>query len=129
MECQPDGHISHRFHQSCASTIRGQLFCPHCGEEASQAKEVTIPKAAPVASMPAITAAALPRDKADSASTGLAVTFVFIFCLQFHLPGLSVKYWFIFCRKPKAALSPAGTPVEPAVESLETVLEALEDGK
>uniref|UniRef100_A0AAR2IVC6 Euchromatic histone-lysine N-methyltransferase 1b n=1 Tax=Pygocentrus nattereri TaxID=42514 RepID=A0AAR2IVC6_PYGNA len=34
IECQPDGHISHRFHRSCASVIRGQLFCPHCGEEA-----------------------------------------------------------------------------------------------
>lgn len=68
MECQPDGHISHRFHQSCASTIHGQLFCPHCGEEASQAKEVTIHKATPITPTPAITAAALPGDKGDSAS-------------------------------------------------------------
>ncbi|KAK3514428.1 hypothetical protein QTP70_018242 [Hemibagrus guttatus] len=96
MECQPDGHISHRFHQSCASTIRGQLFCPHCGEEASQAKEVTIPKATPVTLTPAITVAAVPEDKGDSAS---------------------------------AEKLRASTPDEPAVESLETVLEALEDGK
>lgn len=65
MECQPDGHISHRFHQSCVSTIRGQLFCPHCGEEASQAKEVTIPKATPITP---ITVAAVPGDKGDPAS-------------------------------------------------------------
>uniref|UniRef100_A0AAR2JUM0 Euchromatic histone-lysine N-methyltransferase 1b n=1 Tax=Pygocentrus nattereri TaxID=42514 RepID=A0AAR2JUM0_PYGNA len=95
IECQPDGHISHRFHRSCASVIRGQLFCPHCGEEASQAKEVTIPKADPVTAMPAITTAALPRDKRDSAS----------------------------------AEKPPAKPGEPAAESLETVLEALEDGK
>ncbi|XP_017307615.1 histone-lysine N-methyltransferase EHMT1a [Ictalurus punctatus] len=101
MECQPDGHISHRFHQSCASTIHGQLFCPHCGEEASQAKEVTIHKATPITPTPAITAAALPGDKGDSASA----------------------------EKPRTDSSPAATPVEPAVESLETVLEALEDGK
>ncbi|KAI4899738.1 hypothetical protein NFI96_016543, partial [Prochilodus magdalenae] len=95
MECQPDGHISHRFHRSCASVIRGQLFCPHCGEEASQAKEVTIPRADPVTVMPAITTAALPSDKRDSAS----------------------------------AEKLAARSTDPAVESLETVLEALEDGK
>lgn len=66
MECQPDGHISHRFHQSCAPMIRGQLFCPHCGEEASQAKEVTIPIAAPVTPTASISVAALPGDKGDS---------------------------------------------------------------
>ncbi|KAI5088441.1 histone-lysine N-methyltransferase, H3 lysine-9 specific 5 isoform X1, partial [Silurus meridionalis] len=98
MECQPDGHISHRFHQSCAPTIRGQLFCPHCGEEASQAKEVTIPKASPIT---AVTAAALPGDKDD----------------------------FALAEKPGQVSSPDDTPVEHAVESLETVLEALEDGK
>ncbi|XP_072520812.1 histone-lysine N-methyltransferase EHMT1a [Salminus brasiliensis] len=100
MECQPDGHISHRFHRSCASVIRGQLFCPHCGEEACQAKEVTIPKTDPVTTMPAITTAALPRDRRDSASS----------------------------EKPKVGTTPA-RPVDPAVESLETVLEALEDGQ
>ncbi|XP_027018734.2 histone-lysine N-methyltransferase EHMT1a [Tachysurus fulvidraco] len=96
MECQPDGHISHRFHQSCASTIRGQLFCPHCGEEATQAKEITICKASPVTPTPPITVAAVPEDKGDS---------------------------------PSAEKLRADPPVEPAVESLETVLEALEDGK
>ncbi|KAI1882505.1 hypothetical protein AGOR_G00251450 [Albula goreensis] len=45
MECQPDCNISHRFHRACASVMRGQSFCPHCGEDASKAKEVTIAKA------------------------------------------------------------------------------------
>ena len=45
MECQPDVSISHRFHLSCASVLKGQSFCPHCGEEACKAKEVTVAKA------------------------------------------------------------------------------------
>ncbi|XP_055036991.2 histone-lysine N-methyltransferase EHMT1 isoform X2 [Misgurnus anguillicaudatus] len=45
MECQPEVNISHRFHRACASVLNGQSFCPHCGEEVSKAKEVTIAKA------------------------------------------------------------------------------------
>uniref|UniRef100_A0A8C2KBL6 Euchromatic histone-lysine N-methyltransferase 1a n=1 Tax=Cyprinus carpio TaxID=7962 RepID=A0A8C2KBL6_CYPCA len=64
MECQPDGNISHRFHRSCASLIRGQVYCPHCGEEASHAKEVTIPKPDCVTAVPT---AAVPAHKRDTA--------------------------------------------------------------
>lgn len=52
MECQPDINISHRFHQACASVLKGQSFCPHCGEEASKAKEVTIAKADTTSTVP-----------------------------------------------------------------------------
>ncbi|XP_041825916.1 histone-lysine N-methyltransferase EHMT1 isoform X2 [Melanotaenia boesemani] len=52
MECQPDVSISHRFHQACASVLKGQSFCPHCGEEASKAKEVTIAKADTTSTVP-----------------------------------------------------------------------------
>ncbi|KAM4527978.1 histone-lysine N-methyltransferase EHMT1 isoform 2-T2 [Odontesthes bonariensis] len=52
MECQPDVSISHRFHQECASVLKGQSFCPHCGEEASKAKEVTIAKADTTSTVP-----------------------------------------------------------------------------
>ncbi|XP_043914104.1 histone-lysine N-methyltransferase EHMT1 [Protopterus annectens] len=45
MECQPDSTISHRFHKGCATRVKGATYCPHCGEEASKAKEVTISKA------------------------------------------------------------------------------------
>uniref|UniRef100_A0A8C4VE72 [histone H3]-lysine(9) N-methyltransferase n=1 Tax=Falco tinnunculus TaxID=100819 RepID=A0A8C4VE72_FALTI len=45
MECQPESSISHRFHKNCASQVNDMSFCPHCGEEASKAKEVTIAKA------------------------------------------------------------------------------------
>ncbi|XP_034565475.1 histone-lysine N-methyltransferase EHMT1 isoform X2 [Notolabrus celidotus] len=52
MECQPDVSISHRFHQACASVLKGQSFCPHCGEEASKAKEVTIANADTTSTVP-----------------------------------------------------------------------------
>ncbi|XP_045702106.1 histone-lysine N-methyltransferase EHMT1 isoform X4 [Phyllostomus hastatus] len=45
MECQPESSVSHRFHKACASRVSGASYCPHCGEEASKAKEVTIAKA------------------------------------------------------------------------------------
>ncbi|KAK5878585.1 hypothetical protein CesoFtcFv8_023983 [Champsocephalus esox] len=52
MECQPDLSISHRFHHACASMLKGQSFCPHCGEEASKAKEVTIANADTTSTVP-----------------------------------------------------------------------------
>ncbi|XP_041644377.1 histone-lysine N-methyltransferase EHMT1a [Cheilinus undulatus] len=52
MECRPYGSISHRFHHDCASILKNLKFCPHCGEDASGAKEVTIPKADPSPSVP-----------------------------------------------------------------------------
>ncbi|KAK1792234.1 hypothetical protein P4O66_012181, partial [Electrophorus voltai] len=100
MECQPDGHISHRFHRGCASLIHGQLFCPHCGEEASQAKEVAVPRPDPGATPP-VAVDALPRDRRDPAPT----------------------------QCPTVNATPLLSPTQPTVESLETVLEALEDGK
>ncbi|XP_029418418.1 histone-lysine N-methyltransferase EHMT1 isoform X6 [Nannospalax galili] len=45
MECQPESSISHRFHKDCASRVNNASYCPHCGEEMSKAKEVTIAKA------------------------------------------------------------------------------------
>ncbi|XP_073696004.1 histone-lysine N-methyltransferase EHMT1a isoform X3 [Garra rufa] len=98
MECQPDGNISHRFHRSCASLIRGQVYCPHCGEEASHAKEVTIPKPDCVNAVPT---AAVPAHKRDTALMDRA-----------KLDSVTV-----------------GGILDPAKESLESVLNALEDGK
>ncbi|XP_008275253.1 histone-lysine N-methyltransferase EHMT1-like isoform X3 [Stegastes partitus] len=45
MECRPYGSISHRFHRDCASILKDRRFCPHCGEDASGAKAITVPKA------------------------------------------------------------------------------------
>ncbi|XP_038559386.1 histone-lysine N-methyltransferase EHMT1-like [Micropterus salmoides] len=52
MECRPHGSISHRFHRDCASILKDLKFCPHCGEDASGAKEITMLKAAPSPSVP-----------------------------------------------------------------------------
>uniref|UniRef100_A0A8C5GSM8 Euchromatic histone-lysine N-methyltransferase 2 n=1 Tax=Gouania willdenowi TaxID=441366 RepID=A0A8C5GSM8_GOUWI len=53
LECCPDQRIAHRFHRGCVTVLGsgrsrangggGLLFCPHCGEDASEAQEVTIP--------------------------------------------------------------------------------------
>ncbi|XP_053347114.1 histone-lysine N-methyltransferase EHMT2 isoform X1 [Clarias gariepinus] len=54
LECCPDVRIAHRFHRGCVSVLGGGrsrgsligvglLFCPHCGEDASEAQEVTLP--------------------------------------------------------------------------------------
>lgn len=51
LECCPDQRIAHRFHRGCVTVLGGgrsrangggMLFCPHCGEDASEAQEVTI---------------------------------------------------------------------------------------
>ncbi|XP_070689889.1 histone-lysine N-methyltransferase EHMT1a isoform X2 [Pempheris klunzingeri] len=52
MECRPYGSISHRFHRECASILKDLKFCPHCGENASGAKEVTVSRADPSPSVP-----------------------------------------------------------------------------
>ncbi|XP_047448804.1 histone-lysine N-methyltransferase EHMT1a [Mugil cephalus] len=52
MECRPYGNISHRFHRDCASILKDCRFCPHCGEDATGAKEVTVPKADTLPSVP-----------------------------------------------------------------------------
>ncbi|KAF1388915.1 hypothetical protein PFLUV_G00067880 [Perca fluviatilis] len=52
MECRPYGSISHRFHRDCASILKDLRFCPHCGEDASGAKEVTVSRADPSPSVP-----------------------------------------------------------------------------
>ncbi|XP_037537196.1 histone-lysine N-methyltransferase EHMT1, partial [Nematolebias whitei] len=42
MECRPYGSISHRFHRECASILKDRIFCPHCGEDANGATNVTV---------------------------------------------------------------------------------------
>ncbi|XP_018085635.1 histone-lysine N-methyltransferase EHMT2 isoform X3 [Xenopus laevis] len=45
LECHPDFRINHRFHKACVSPLNGIVFCPHCGEDASEAEQITIAKA------------------------------------------------------------------------------------
>ncbi|KAJ8286521.1 hypothetical protein GJAV_G00040110 [Gymnothorax javanicus] len=75
IECQPDSNISHRFHRSCASVLKGQSFCPHCGEDAGKAKEVTIAKADTTSrtpSTPLTPATSLTEGRADTTTGGLS---------------------------------------------------------
>ncbi|XP_048875775.1 histone-lysine N-methyltransferase EHMT1 isoform X5 [Brienomyrus brachyistius] len=75
MECQPDSNISHRFHRVCASVLKGQTFCPHCGEDAGKAKEVTIAKADTTSMVPLSPGPKMPtvlEGKADTTTGGLA---------------------------------------------------------
>ncbi|XP_073397291.1 histone-lysine N-methyltransferase EHMT1 isoform X3 [Dendrobates tinctorius] len=55
MECQPETSISHRFHKLCATQVNNTSYCPHCGEELSKAKEVTIAKADTTSTVCAVT--------------------------------------------------------------------------
>uniref|UniRef100_A0A672GRL2 Histone-lysine N-methyltransferase EHMT1-like n=1 Tax=Salarias fasciatus TaxID=181472 RepID=A0A672GRL2_SALFA len=52
LECRPYGNISHRFHWDCASILKERRFCPHCGEDATRAAQVTVPRAEPSPSVP-----------------------------------------------------------------------------
>ncbi|KAJ8413850.1 hypothetical protein AAFF_G00064480 [Aldrovandia affinis] len=73
MECQPDCSISHRFHADCASVMRGQSFCPHCGEDAGKAKEVTVAKADTTSTIPLPPGPDMPvafEGKADTTTGG-----------------------------------------------------------
>uniref|UniRef100_A0A8C2IPQ8 Euchromatic histone-lysine N-methyltransferase 1b n=1 Tax=Cyprinus carpio TaxID=7962 RepID=A0A8C2IPQ8_CYPCA len=73
MECQPEVNISHRFHRACASVLNGQSFCPHCGEEVSKAKEVTIAKADTTSTVPLTHGPCTPstsEGKADTTTGG-----------------------------------------------------------
>ncbi|XP_043939153.1 histone-lysine N-methyltransferase EHMT2 isoform X2 [Protopterus annectens] len=45
LECHPDFRITHRFHKACLSQLNGMVFCPHCGEDASEAQEIVVPRA------------------------------------------------------------------------------------
>ncbi|XP_030645115.1 histone-lysine N-methyltransferase EHMT2 [Chanos chanos] len=69
LECCPDVRIAHRFHRGCVSVLGGagrgrggagvgMLFCPHCGEDASEAQEVTLEPTSPPPGAKVITASA-----------------------------------------------------------------------
>ncbi|XP_028851480.1 histone-lysine N-methyltransferase EHMT1a isoform X2 [Denticeps clupeoides] len=109
MECQPDGNISHRFHRSCASIIRGQIFCPHCGEDAGQAQEVTVTKPDPV-----LVGSPGPACQKKN---------------DISLTGSKMGQYASSPNKSKMVHVTAGVEKEtlPAKQSLESVLDALDD--
>ncbi|KAM3600361.1 uncharacterized protein V6R79_022076 [Siganus canaliculatus] len=148
MECQPDVSISHRFHRACASMLKGQSFCPHCGEEASKAKEVTIAKADTTSTVPPAVAhgpatPVIPEGRADTTTgsssrlvTGPEVSGRADSSLSARSPlGLDVSAVPGTSRTLMVQQARTGTMESPAVpqvppkETLESVLVALETEK
>ncbi|XP_076836898.1 histone-lysine N-methyltransferase EHMT1 isoform X2 [Brachyhypopomus gauderio] len=138
MECQPEVNITHRFHRSCASVLKGQSFCPHCGEDVGKAKEVTIAKADTTSTVPPSQGPCTPgtsEGRADTTTGGPS---------HLSLPG-EVKADSTLSRPPEAVdespspgtsrpvlLGPgagAGFPGGPPKETLETILLALDSEK
>ncbi|XP_038589635.1 histone-lysine N-methyltransferase EHMT1 isoform X1 [Micropterus salmoides] len=147
MECQPDISISHRFHRACASVLKGQSFCPHCGEEASKAKEVTIAKADTTSTVPPLQAhgpatPGVPEGRADTttgSSSRLAVGAEVSGKADSSLPIRS-SYALDTSAVPgssRTALLQAGTgatvpptvPQGPPRETLESILVSLDTEK
>ncbi|KAG9354488.1 hypothetical protein JZ751_001198 [Albula glossodonta] len=112
MECQPDRNISHRFHRDCASVMRGQSFCPHCGEDASKAKEVTVAKADTTTGGPARL-----QQCSEERTGGRSVT-------QTEMPNASP----FPCGPQTGALTASGG-LDPDKDALENILLALDTEK
>ncbi|XP_041867898.1 histone-lysine N-methyltransferase EHMT2 isoform X2 [Melanotaenia boesemani] len=67
LECCPDQRIAHRFHRGCVTVLSGgrsrangggMLFCPHCGEDASEAQEITLPSCSSTSATTVVTMSA-----------------------------------------------------------------------
>ncbi|XP_015228677.1 PREDICTED: histone-lysine N-methyltransferase EHMT1 isoform X3 [Cyprinodon variegatus] len=144
MECQPDVSISHRFHRACASMLKGQSFCPHCGEEAGKAKEVTIAKADTTSTVPPAQAkgpAALgaPEGRADTttgSSSCLAPVAEVTGRADSSLPVEKINESAVPESSRQSSLQPGvGTTAPPTLplgttkETLESVLVALDAEK
>ncbi|XP_041815953.1 histone-lysine N-methyltransferase EHMT1 isoform X2 [Chelmon rostratus] len=147
MECQPDVSISHRFHRACASVLKGQSFCPHCGEEASKAKEVTIAKADTTSTVPPALAhgpatPGVPEGRADTTTgsssrlaTGAEVSGRADSSLSIRSPhGLDTSVVLGSSRPvaPQAGMGtmePPTVPQGPPRETLESILVALDTEK
>uniref|UniRef100_A0A669DCV9 Euchromatic histone-lysine N-methyltransferase 2 n=1 Tax=Oreochromis niloticus TaxID=8128 RepID=A0A669DCV9_ORENI len=82
LECCPDQRIAHRFHRGCVTVLGGgrsrangggMLFCPHCGEDASEAQEVTIPSFSTASATTVVTMSQQPPQPVASAATATTV--------------------------------------------------------
>ncbi|KAL4623291.1 histone-lysine N-methyltransferase EHMT1-like isoform X1 [Arapaima gigas] len=132
MECQPDSNISHRFHRACASFMKGQNFCPHCGEEASKAKEVTVVNADNTSrglSTPRTEKVFLSEGKADAPLEGL---------LRLEIPNEKADGYLPRSLDTSDTVSPSRSNTNPvavtsgmglAKESLESILMSLDAEK
>uniref|UniRef100_A0A8D3EA62 Euchromatic histone-lysine N-methyltransferase 1b n=1 Tax=Scophthalmus maximus TaxID=52904 RepID=A0A8D3EA62_SCOMX len=119
MECQPDVTISHRFHRACASVLKGQSFCPHCGEEAGKAKEVTIAKADTTST-------------STSTASGRADSSLSVRSSHGHLDGTSAGPGSTRTSTLQASMGTTASPTVPqgqSRETLESILVALDTEK
>ncbi|AWP14950.1 putative histone-lysine N-methyltransferase EHMT1 [Scophthalmus maximus] len=153
MECQPDVTISHRFHRACASVLKGQSFCPHCGEEAGKAKEVTIAKAdttsTSTSTVPAVLAhgpatPGAPEGRADTTTgsssrlaigaeaSGRADSSLSVRSSHGHLDGTSAGPGSTRTSTLQASMGTTASPTVPqgqSRETLESILVALDTEK
>ncbi|XP_069792080.1 histone-lysine N-methyltransferase EHMT1-like isoform X3 [Narcine bancroftii] len=130
MECQPDSTISHRFHKNCASHMNGLSFCPHCGEDTSQAKEVTIAKADTTSMVP------LPTQEKIVAMNGKADTTTASARIRMSIENKSESavskmadssdIYGPSTIKSGAMLPVVGLPTGPGKETMESILVALD---
>ncbi|XP_039182989.1 histone-lysine N-methyltransferase EHMT1 isoform X6 [Crotalus tigris] len=131
MECQPESGISHRFHKDCTSHVKGMSYCPHCGEEASKAKEVTVAKADTTSSL-LLTL----EQKKPSASEGKADTTTGSFGgpatqqpEEVRPENLSTEVFDLAGTSTFPKPAPTGLPQGPVKETLESALIALDSEK
>ncbi|XP_072344384.1 histone-lysine N-methyltransferase EHMT1-like isoform X9 [Scyliorhinus torazame] len=132
MECQPDSTISHRFHKSCASHMNGLSFCPHCGEDTIQAKEVTIAKADTTSMVPLPTQeqTVVMNGKADTTTSSSARMKMSIENKSesaiSKVADSSDTSSLSTTLKSGAVISVAGLPTGPGKETMESILIALD---
>ncbi|KAG8141740.1 hypothetical protein E2320_006427 [Naja naja] len=92
----------------CTSHVKGMSYCPHCGEEASKAKEVTVAKADTTSTLLLTLEQKKPEVRSENLSTEV-----------FDLVGTS-----LFPKPP-----PTGLSQGPVKETLESALIALDSEK
>uniref|UniRef100_UPI00398F0EBA histone-lysine N-methyltransferase EHMT1-like isoform X2 n=1 Tax=Pristiophorus japonicus TaxID=55135 RepID=UPI00398F0EBA len=131
MECQPDSSISHRFHKNCASHMNGLSFCPHCGEDTVQAKEVTIAKADTTSMVPLPTQEKIVavNGKADTTTASARMKMCGenkAECAISKVADSSDASSPSTTLKSGAIISATGLPTGPGKETMESILIALD---
>ncbi|XP_072421636.1 histone-lysine N-methyltransferase EHMT1 isoform X7 [Chiloscyllium punctatum] len=131
MECQPDSTISHRFHKNCASHMNGLSFCPHCGEDTTQAKEVTIAKAdtTSMVPLPAQEKIIVVNGKADTTTSSARIRMSMESKPESAISKIadsSDTSSLSTTLKSGAVMSTTGLPTGPGKETMESILIALD---
>ncbi|XP_062816509.1 histone-lysine N-methyltransferase EHMT1 isoform X3 [Anolis carolinensis] len=129
MECQPESSISHRFHQDCASQVKGTSYCPHCGEEASKAKEVTVAKADTTSTLPQSYEQKKPSVSEGRADTTTGSGIVTQTSEEARLENSSSEGFDLAGTSSFPKPAPPGLPQGPVKETLESALIALDSEK